>query len=198
MAATGGKPPGYEAWVGRAALKPGEWIVVFASAGGVGTVAVQLATAFGAKASAVVGSPEKLNVSIRQGGADHSVNTNGKGVDVIYDPLGYIRGTPPFSIPLIKCIAWKGRVIVVGFAAVQIEKLALNLDLLKNISIRSSPHASRSSGKKLLNLFSFGCARLLVYPETFPLKQTAEGLLEIEQRKTESGYNATRGPRERG
>ena len=111
--------------VGRAELKPGEWVLVTASAGGVGIAAVQLAkgappsprelfciealtarsAALGAKVIAAAGSQEKIDISIRYGGADHGVLytkdgwqkevlklTGGKGVDVIYDPVGLIRG----------------------------------------------------------------------------------------------------------
>ncbi|KAI0744870.1 alcohol dehydrogenase [Earliella scabrosa] len=192
-------PTSYEALVGRAELKPGEWVLVTASAGGVGIAAVQLAKALGAKVIAAAGSQEKLDVSIRQGGADHGVNytkegwqkevlklTGGKGVDVIYDPVGLIRDS-------LKCIAWKGRAIVVGFAAGQIEKLALNLVLLKNISIvgihwgaytKIEPARVPVVWKELLDLFSSGRAKPVVYPETFPLERTADGLLAIEQRKT--------------
>ena len=104
--------------------------------------------ALGAKVIAAAGSQEKLDISIRYGGADHGVNytkegwqkevlklTGGKGVDVIYDPVGLIRGTSVEHCMLcaalmrraldsLKCIAWKGRAIVVGFAAGQIEKVA--------------------------------------------------------------------------
>ncbi|KAI0780315.1 alcohol dehydrogenase [Fomes fomentarius] len=192
-------PTSYEALVGRAELKPGEWVLVTASAGGVGIAAVQLAKALGAKVIAAAGSQEKLDVSIRQGGADYGVNyskegwqkevlkiTGGKGVDVIYDPVGLIRDS-------LKCIAWKGRAIVVGFAAGQIEKLALNLVLLKNISIvgihwgaytKIEPARVPVVWKELLDLFSSGRAKPIVYPETFPLERTADGLAAIEQRKT--------------
>ncbi len=143
-------------------MKPGDWVLVTASAGGVGIAAVQLAkgvffsccmhpdmsqrlAALGAKVIAAAGSPEKLEVS-RQAGADHGVDytkegwqkevlkiTGGKGVDVIYDPVGLIRGTCAVlrlcarmaneRVDSLKCIAWKGRAIVVGFAAGEIEKV---------------------------------------------------------------------------
>ncbi|TFK81158.1 alcohol dehydrogenase [Polyporus arcularius HHB13444] len=191
-------PTSYEALVGRAQLKPGEWVLVTASAGGVGIAAVQLAKALGAKVIAAAGSPEKLEVS-RQAGADHGVDytkegwqkevlkiTGGKGVDVIYDPVGLIRDS-------LKCIAWKGRAIVVGFAAGEIEKLALNLVLLKNISIvgihwgaytKNEPERVPVVWNELLDLFSSGRAKPIVYRETFPLERTADGLAAIEQRKT--------------
>ncbi|KAH9917878.1 alcohol dehydrogenase [Epithele typhae] len=192
-------PTSYEALVGRAEVKPGEWVLVTASAGGVGIAAVQLAKALGAKVIAAAGSQEKLDISVKYGGADHGVNystegwqkevlklTGGKGVDVIYDPVGLIRDS-------LKCIAWKGRAIVVGFAAGQIEKLALNLVLLKNISIvgihwgaytKIEPSRVPVVWKELLDLFASGRAKPVVYSETYPLERLADGLAALEQRKT--------------
>ncbi|KAL7281102.1 hypothetical protein ACG7TL_004409 [Trametes sanguinea] len=168
-------------------------------AGGVGIAAVQLAKALGAKVIAAAGSQEKLDISIRYGGADHGVNyskegwqkevlklTGGKGVDVVYDPVGLIRDS-------LKCIAWKGRAIVVGFAAGSIEKLPLNLVLLKNISIvgihwgaytKFEPARVPVVWRSLLDLFSSGRAKPIVYPETFPLERLADGLVALEKRKT--------------
>ncbi|KAI0644512.1 alcohol dehydrogenase [Trametes meyenii] len=192
-------PTSYEALVGRAGLKAGEWVLVTASAGGVGIAAVQLAKALGAKVIAAAGSQEKIDLSVRQGGADHGINyskegwqkevlklTGGKGVDVIYDPVGLIRDS-------LKCIAWKGRAIVVGFAAGSIEKLPLNLVLLKNISIvgihwgaytKFEPSRVPVVWQSLLDLFSSGRAKPVVYQETFPFERLADGLLALEQRKT--------------
>ena len=97
--------------------------------------------ALGAKVIATAGTAEKLQVAKEHGGADYTIDytkpnwqdevkkiTKGKGVDVIYDPVGMI-------LPSLKCIAWNGRAIVVGFAAGSIEKVPMNLVLLKNISI---------------------------------------------------------------
>ncbi|KAG7098570.1 hypothetical protein E1B28_000503 [Marasmius oreades] len=134
-------PTSYEGLVGRANMKPGEWVLVTAAAGGVGIVAVQLAKLLGGKVIAAAGSNEKMEVAKRFGGADFVVDytkpgwqkevskiTGGKGVDVVYDPVGLIQDT-------FKCIAWKGRAVVVGFAGGDIEKVPTNLILLKNISV---------------------------------------------------------------
>ncbi|KZT10980.1 alcohol dehydrogenase [Laetiporus sulphureus 93-53] len=192
-------PTSYEALVGRAELKPGEWVLVTASAGGVGIAAVQLAKALGAKVIAAAGSQEKLDVSLRYGGADHAIDytkpnwqqevlkiTGGKGVDVIYDPVGLIKDS-------LKCIAWKGRALVVGFAAGKIEQLPLNLVLLKNISIVGihwgayaikEPKRVPEVYGALINLLSSGRVTPVVYTEVFPLERLADGLVAIEQRKT--------------
>jgi len=192
-------PTSYEALVGRAELKPGEWVLVTASAGGVGIAAVQLAKALGAKVIAAAGSEVKLDVSIKLGGADYAVDytqpnwqqdvlkiTGGKGVDVVYDPVGMIKDS-------LKCIAWKGRALVVGFAAGQIEKLPLNLVLLKNISIVGihwGAYATKEPGhipsvhQALLDLLTSGRVKPVVYTDVFPLERLADGLVALEQRKT--------------
>ncbi|KZT72141.1 NAD(P)-binding protein [Daedalea quercina L-15889] len=192
-------PTSYEALVGRAELKPGEWVLVTAAAGGVGIAAVQLAKALGAKVIAAAGSREKVDVAVRFGGADHGVNyrqpnwqkevlelTGGKGVNVIYDPVGMIKDS-------LKCIAWKGRAIVVGFAAGQIEKLPLNLVLLKNIAVvgihwgayvKHEPKHIFEVHRAINELLASGRIKPVVYPQAFPLEQLADGLHLLEQRKT--------------
>src|SRR5450631_1230238 len=132
-------------WFGlhrRALLAPGETLLVHAAAGGVGSAAVQLGKAAGARVIGVVGGPEKAEVA-RTMGADVVVDrhtddfvevvkdvTEGRGADVVYDPVGgetYQRST--------KCIAFEGRILVVGFAGGQIQSAALNHALVKNYSI---------------------------------------------------------------
>ena len=133
-------PTSYAALVLRAQLKAGEYCLVHAAAGGVGIAAVQIAKALGAKVIATAGSAEKLEVA-KKFGADHVINyrdkdwteqvkkiTNGHGADVVYDPVGLVEEST-------KCIAWNGRILVVGFAKGTIEKLPTNRVLLKNISI---------------------------------------------------------------
>ncbi|WP_216917221.1 NADPH:quinone oxidoreductase family protein [Nocardia noduli] len=132
-------------WFGlhrRAALRRDETLLVHAAAGGVGSAAVQLGKAAGARVIAVVGGPDKVEVA-RGLGADIVVDrsqedfvdvvreaTGGRGADVIYDPVGgdsYDRST--------KCVAFEGRILVVGFAAGRIPAPALNHALVKNYSI---------------------------------------------------------------
>lgn len=133
-------PTSYAALTIRANCKPGDWVLVHAAAGGVGLAAVQIAKALGAIVVATASSSEKLQVAQRYG-ADHLINysdkswpqqvlklTNGRGVDIVYDPVGMIDVS-------MKCIAWNGRLLVIGFAGGNIEKVALNRVLLKNISI---------------------------------------------------------------
>lgn len=134
-------PTSYTALKVRADVRPGDWVLVHAAAGGVGLAAVQVAKALGATVVATAGTARKLEVA-RQFGADHVVDyrdegwpeavkkltPRGRGVDVVYDPVGLVDKST-------KCVAWNGRILVVGFAAGTIEKVAMNKVLLKNISI---------------------------------------------------------------
>ncbi len=132
----------YHALVDRAQLKAGETVLVLGAAGGVGTSAIQIAKAMGAKVIAAASTQEKcaLCMSI---GADATINystenlreavkalTGGKGPDVIYDPVG-----GDFAEPAFRSIAWRGRYLVVGFASGPIPALPFNLALLKGASI---------------------------------------------------------------
>ena len=132
----------YHAIKDRAQLKEGETILVLGAAGGVGLAAVQIAKALGARVIAAASTEEKLAVC-RASGADATINystedfrerikalTDGKGPDVIYDPVGGDLAEPAF-----RSIAWRGRYLVVGFAMGDIPRLPLNLTLLKGASI---------------------------------------------------------------
>jgi NADPH2:quinone reductase len=132
----------YHALVDRAQLKAGETVLILGAAGGVGSSAIQIAKAVGAKVIAAASTDEKCALC-RQLGADEVINytngdfreqikalTQGKGPDVIYDPVG-----GEFSEPAFRSIAWRGRYLVVGFAAGPIPALPWNLALLKGASI---------------------------------------------------------------
>ena len=130
----------HHALMDRAQLQPG--VLVLGAAGGVGTAAVQIAKAAGAKVIAAASSDEKC-AFLKRLGADATINyakanlrdelkalTNGKGPDVVYDPVGGDLAEPAF-----RSIAWRGRYLVVGFAAGSIPALPFNLSLLKGASI---------------------------------------------------------------
>ena len=132
----------HHALADRAQLKPGETVLVLGAAGGVGTSAIQIAKALGARVIAAASTDEKCALCISIG-ADASINysqqdlregikqlTSGKGPDVIYDPVGGTMAEPAF-----RSIAWRGRYLVVGFAGGAIPSLPLNLTLLKGASI---------------------------------------------------------------
>ncbi len=126
----------------RAALQPGEFLLVQNGAGGVGTAAIQLGKAFGATVAATAGGADKLEVC-RRAGADHAIDykdedfvaevlrlTNGRGADVIYESIGgdvFDQST--------RCIAFEGRLLVIGFAGGRIPTIAANRIMLKNISV---------------------------------------------------------------
>jgi NADPH:quinone reductase len=132
----------YHALVDRAQLKAGETVLVLGAAGGVGTSAIQIAKAMGAKVIAAASTQEKCDLC-KKIGADATINystenlreaikalTDGKGPDVIYDPVG-----GDFAEPAFRSIAWRGRYLVVGFASGPIPALPFNLALLKGASI---------------------------------------------------------------
>lgn len=136
----------HHALMDRAQLKAGETVLVLGAAGGVGTAAIQIAKAAGARVIAAASSDEKCELC-KSIGADATINyskdtvqagfretvkaaTDGKGPDVIYDPVG-----GEFAEPAFRSIAWRGRYLVVGFAAGPIPSLPLNLPLLKGASL---------------------------------------------------------------
>ena len=147
----------YFALVHRANLKPSEFLLVHGGAGGVGTAAIQTGKALGAKVIATAGSPEKLQIC-RQCGAEYLINyrtedfvakvkefTGGKGADVICDPVGgdiFDQST--------RCIAWEGRIVVIGFTSGRIPEFRTNRALLKNMSVVGLWWGSYRSHKPLL------------------------------------------------
>lgn len=127
----------------RGELKPGETLAVLGASGGVGQAAVEIGKLLGATVIACASSPDKLAFA-REHGADHLVDystedlkerlkalTGGRGVDVVYDPVG-----GDFAEAALRATAWLGRYLVVGFAAGEIPKIPLNLVLLKGCDIR--------------------------------------------------------------
>lgn len=135
-------PTSYAALVWRAALGPRETLLVHAAAGGVGLAAVQIGRALGARVIATAGGREKCEIA-RRAGAEVALDsrdgdfvarvlaeTEGRGADVIYDSVG--GETTDRSL---KCIAWNGRLLVIGFASGEIPAVKLNRVLLKNISL---------------------------------------------------------------
>ena len=133
---------GYHALVGRAALAEGETLLVQGASGGVGLSAVEIGKRLGATVIAAASSDEKLGLA-QAHGADHLVNyrtedlrervkalTGGRGADVIYDPVG-----GDIFDTSMRCIAWNGRLLVIGFASGRIAEAKTNIILLKEISV---------------------------------------------------------------
>jgi NADPH2:quinone reductase len=132
----------YYALKQRADLQPGETLLVLGAAGGVGASAVEIGKAMGATVIAAASTSEKLAFASEMG-ADHGINymddnlrgrideiTSGRGVDVVYDPVG-----GEFSETALRSMAWNGRFLVIGFASGTIPQIRLNLALLKGVSI---------------------------------------------------------------
>ncbi len=132
----------HHALIDRGQLRAGETVLVLGAAGGVGTAAIQIAKAVGAKVIAAASTDEKCALCTAQG-ADATINysrenlreaiktlTEGQGPDVVYDPVGGELAEPAF-----RSIAWRGRYLVIGFAGGPIPALPLNLPLLKGASL---------------------------------------------------------------
>lgn len=182
----------------RGALKAGETLLVLGAAGGVGLAAIEIAKALGARVLAAASSEDKLAVC-REHGADATINyanedlrerlkalTDGRGVDVVYDPVG-----GPYSEPAFRSLAWRGRLLVVGFAAGEIPKLPLNLPLLKGASVvgvfwgdfvRREPKAFADSVRQLGRWYSEGRLRPHV-SQTLPLEKAADALKLLASRQ---------------
>src|SRR4051812_28891963 len=182
----------------RGGLRAGETLLVLGAAGGVGLAAVEIGKALGARVIACASSEDKLQVC-REHGADATINyaredlrervralTEGRGADVIYDPVG---GT--FSEPAFRSIAWRGRHLVVGFAAGEIPRMPLNLALLKGAAVvgvfwgdfaRREPDRLSRSVEQLSLWHAEGKLRPHVSC-TFALAQAAEALKLMAERR---------------
>jgi NADPH2:quinone reductase len=182
----------------RANLQPGETLLVLGASGGVGLAAVEIGKAMGARVIAAASSVEKLEVA-RQAGADELINysetslkdevkrlTDGNGADVIYDPVG-----GDLFDQAIRCIAWNGRLLVVGFASGRIPELPVNLALLKGAAVvgvfwgsfaQRQPQDNAANFKTLFGWFAEGKLKPLV-SQTFALEQTAQAIDTLGHRK---------------
>lgn len=182
----------------RGALKAGETLLVLGASGGVGLAAVEIGKILGARVIACASSAEKLRVC-REHGADELINyatedlreriralTDDKGPDVIYDAVG-----GSYTEPAFRSIAWRGRLLVIGFAAGDIPRIPLNLPLLKGASIvgvfwgnfsRREPAAFAESMRQLGAWFAEGRLKPHI-SETFPLARAADALKLMAARK---------------
>ena len=182
----------------RADLKPGETVAVLGASGGVGQAAVEIATIMGADVIACASSQEKLEFAKSLGARktiDYSTQslkdslkdlTVGKGVNVVYDPVG-----GELAEQAIRATAWEGRFLVIGFAAGDIPKIPLNLPLLKGCDIRGvfwgaaverDPDGHRANMAQLLEWVKDGKLKPHIHA-TYPLEQISEALEEIAARR---------------
>ncbi|MDQ1445606.1 MAG: NADPH:quinone reductase [Acidimicrobiaceae bacterium] len=183
----------------RAALQAGETLLVHAGAGGVGSAAIQLGLAAGARVLATAGGPDKVAVC-KKLGADVAIDyqaedfvaavkeaTDGKGADVIYDPVGgdtFDRSR--------KCIAFEGRILVIGFTSGRIPEAPANHVLIKNYSVvgvhwglynRLAPHVPHEIHDDLMRLYGEGRIDPLV-SQVLPMEQAPEALAALGSRGT--------------
>ena len=188
----------HHALVDRAQLKAGETVLVLGAAGGVGSAAVQIAKAMGARVVAAAGSAEKCALC-RSIGADETIDysqgdlreaikaaTGGKGPDVVYDPVG-----GAFAEPAFRSIAWRGRYLVVGFAGGGIPALPWNLALLKGASVvgvfwgefvKREPQASAAALGQLAQWYAEGRVRP-VLDATLPMADVREAYARMASRR---------------
>ncbi|MFP6746049.1 MAG: NADPH:quinone oxidoreductase family protein [Alphaproteobacteria bacterium] len=188
----------YHCLLQRGQLQAGEWALIHGATGGVGLAAVELAKLHGAKIIATGGDDGKLAVA-REYGADHIINyrqgafrdqvkeiTGGRGVDVVYDSVG----GDVFDQSL-RCMAWHGRLLVVGFTSGRIPTLRANYALIKGLSIigcragefrRHDPEGGARMDQDLLGLASAGKLRPHV-SHTVPLERAVEGMQLLLDRK---------------
>ena len=174
----------HHALLDRAQLKAGETVLILGAAGGVGTAAIQIAKIAGARVIAAASNDEKCALC-KSLGADETINysegnlrdaikalTHGKGPDVIYDPVG-----GAFAEPAFRSIAWRGRYLVVGFAAGPIPSLPLNLALLKGASIvgvfwgdyaKREPQANQAMMSELAQWYASGKVKPVI-DRTMPM-----------------------------
>jgi len=184
----------YHALKDRAQLQAGETLLVLGASGGVGLSAIQIGKAIGARVIAAASSDAKLAVC-KSNGADELINyasedlrtrvkaiTAGRGVDVVYDPVG-----GAYSGLALRDMAWNGRFLVVGFAAGDIPKIPLNLALLKGCSIvgvfwgaftKNEAQKNRRNNEELMQLFVAGKVKPHIHA-TYPLERAAEALNEV-------------------
>ena len=189
----------YFGLVYRAQLQPGETVLVHAAAGGVGLAAVQIGRALGARVLATAGSAAKLETA-RMHGADEAYDysspewvervktaTGGRGADVVYDPVG----GDVFDLST-KCIAFGGRLLVIGFASGRIPSIQVNRILLKNIAVvglhwgayrQHDPVRIPQAMDALFELYRQGKLRPVV-SSTWPLTQAAAALEQIASRRS--------------
>ena len=188
----------YHALVDRANIKEGETLVVLGASGGVGLAAIEIAKCLGAHVIAAASTDEKLALC-KKHGADEVINynsedlkkrikelTDGKGADVVYDPVG-----GSYSEPALRAMTYNGRFLVVGFAAGHIPKIPLNLPLLKSCQIvgvfwgsfaQQFPKQNMANSMQLIQWYAEGKLKPHLHA-TYPLVDAPKALEEMMERK---------------
>jgi NADPH:quinone reductase len=180
----------YHALLQRGRMKAGEWVLVHGAAGGIGIAAIQVAKAFGAKVIATAGTEEKRTACLQEG-ADYAIDyrsgfvdrvkelTGGRGVDIVYDPIG-----DKVAEESLRCLAWCGRLLVLGFLGGGPTNIKSNYLLIKGIDAigvrigglnEADPDLAIANMKALITLAEQGKLRPRI-SHTFRLDQAAEAL----------------------
>jgi NADPH2:quinone reductase len=180
----------YHALLQRGRMQDGEWVLVHGAAGGIGIAAIQMAKAFGAKVIATAGSAEKRQACLDEG-ADHAIDyrsgfvdqvkalTGGRGVDIVYDPIG-----DKVADESLRCLAWGGRLLILGFLGGGPTNIRSNYLLIKGIDAigvrigglnEANPALAIANMKALVVLAEQGKLRPRI-SHTFQLEQAAEAL----------------------
>lgn len=191
----------YHALIDRAALQAGETVLILGAAGGVGTAAIQIAKAAGARVIAAASSAEKC-ATCQKLGADATLNysehtpsgslreqikqlTGGKGPDVVYDPVG-----GEWAEPVFRSMAWRGRYLVVGFAGGPIPSLPMNLPLLKGASLvgvfwgefaKREPKVNAAMMQTLAQWYGQGKVKPLIH-QTLPMSDLKQAYAQMSTR----------------
>ncbi|MFL5254375.1 MAG: NADPH:quinone oxidoreductase family protein [Rhodopila sp.] len=180
----------YHALLQRGRLKAGEWVLVHGAAGGIGIAAIQVAKTFGARVIATAGSQEKRAACLEEG-ADHAIDyrsgfldqvkalTGGRGVDIVYDPIG-----DKVAEESLRCLAWGGRLLILGFLGGGPTNIRSNYLLIKGIDAvgvrigglnEADPALAIANMKELVKLAEHGKLRPRI-SHTFRLEQAAKAL----------------------
>jgi len=187
----------YVALVVRGNLQPGETLLVHGSTGGVGLAAVDVGKLLGATVIATSASDEKLK-TVKDRGADHVLNvtkgfrekvkelTGGKGADVIYDPVG-----GDVFDESVRCIAWNGRLLIIGFTSGRIPSVPVNMPLIKGFSVvgvRAGEHGRRDpeAGKENIQAIDNWASEGKIDPyvcATFPLERAVDAMRMLQDRQ---------------
>tara|TARA_R110000796_G_scaffold14011_9_gene45239 strand:- start:22834 stop:23772 length:939 start_codon:yes stop_codon:yes gene_type:complete len=193
-----GASTAWHALIARGHLQPAESVLVLGASGGVGMAAVKMAKHIGATVIGT-GSTEEKRDAIRQAGADHVLNpadkdlaakvkqfTDGKGVDVVFDPVG-----GDLALTATRAIAWDGRYLIVGFASGGIPSFPANHVMIKTYSLigvragespRRDPALAKRQSAALRELAADGIMQPYI-SHSFPLNETIKALSVLEQRE---------------
>ena len=187
----------YHALLQRGRMQPGEWVLVHGAAGGIGIAAIQVAKLLGAKVIATASTDDKRSACLEEG-ADHAIGyqggfidrvkdfTGGRGVDIVYDPIG-----AQVTDESLRCLAWCGRLLILGFLGGGPTNIRSNYLLIKGIDTigvrigglnEANPELAIANMKALIELAAQGKLRPRI-SHRFPLAQAAEAMQAVIDRK---------------